>query len=100
MQLSISLKGSLVEHSSSEIIDIAGLEEIQKAVSQLIAADCRRFVRKMQEEFGVDCIDITKFAQAKWRNQIEEQVREGEFINDVRIVVTVKTKITDVGQTR
>ncbi len=98
--VNVFLKGSLVEHSDLIPVDKTRINEIEKVVSRVIAADCRRFIRKMQEDFGVDCIDITKFAQAKWRNELEEEIKEGDFIRNVQIVVNVKTKISDVGQTR
>lgn len=99
-RINIYLKGNLLEHSSLELVDETGLEEIQDAVSQTIATDCSRLIQKMQEDIGVDFIDITKYAKAKWGNEIQDQITEDDFIKYVRIVVKVKTSIMHMGQTR
>jgi len=99
-RIDISLKGSLLEHSSPELVDETRLREIQETVSQTIASDCRRLIQKMQEDIGVDFIDITKYAKAKWGSEIRNQIEGDDFIEDVRIVVNVKTSIVQLGQTR
>lgn len=98
--ITVFLKGNLLEHSSSEPVDETRLQEIQDAVSHTIASDCNRLIRKMQEDIGVDFIDITKYARAKWGNDIRDQIKEDDFIKHVRIVVKVRTSITHLGQTR
>jgi hypothetical protein len=98
--INIFLKGNLLEHSSLEPVDETRLGEIQDAVSQTIASDCSRLIQKMQEDIGVDFIDITKYAKAKWGNEIQDQIKENDLIKDVRFVVKVKTSIMHLGQTR
>lgn len=98
--ITIFLKGNLLEHSSPEPVDETRLQEIEDTVSHTIASDCNRLIRKMQEDIGVDFIDISKYARAKWGNDIREQIKDNDFIRNVRIVVRVKTSITHLGQTR
>jgi hypothetical protein len=56
---------------------------------QTTTSDCRRFIRKMPEDLGIDCIDIAKCALAKWGNERHEQIKTGDFIPNVRNVVNV-----------
>ena len=99
--ITVKLQGRLMEHYSQRFIidekpNITG-EEIERAVKKAIEKDCREFVKKMQEEFKVDCLDITKYALAKWRNELRDKVEE-DFIENVDIVVDVDVAIKEIGE--
>ncbi|MDD2402511.1 MAG: Ger(x)C family spore germination protein [Clostridia bacterium] len=99
--ITVKLQGRLMEHYSQRFIidekpNITG-EEIERAVKKAIEKDCREFVKKMQEEFKVDCLDITKYALAKWRNELQDKVEDG-FIENVDIVVDVDVVIKEIGE--
>lgn len=98
--ITVKLQGDVIEHSSQKFfIDTKNtmpLEEIEQAVKREIERDCRKFTQRMQEEFKVDCIDVTKYALAKWRKELKDKVEEG-FIENVKIVVDVEVKIKGVG---
>jgi hypothetical protein len=52
----------------------------------------------MQEDLQIDCIDISKYALAKWRKELQDQI-DHDFINErVNIHVDVKVTIKNVGE--
>ncbi|MDD2619977.1 MAG: Ger(x)C family spore germination C-terminal domain-containing protein, partial [Syntrophomonadaceae bacterium] len=55
------------------------------------------FVRMMQEELKVDCIDINKYAMAKWRKELTQIIDDEEFIQNAQINVQVKMHIRNTG---
>lgn len=99
-RISVKLKGMLVDHSrkTSFIKHEEMLKEINKAVADEIEEDCSSFVTRMQEEFGVDCIDIAKYALAKWRNELKDRVEQEDFIKKMRIIVDVQVDISTTGE--
>lgn len=99
--ITIKLTGELSEHSSRKaIIDSKNtmpLSQIEQAVKNEVQKDCREFIKKMQEEFKIDCIDVTKYALSKWRKELKDKAEEG-FIEKANIVVDVDVKIKDIGE--
>lgn len=96
--ITITLKGELVEHENP--VDLLSNPDYLSFIEEQIAADmeseCRDFIQKMQEEIKVDCIDISKYALAKWRNELEDSIDDG-FIEKVNINVDVKVHIQNTG---
>lgn len=96
--ITITLKGELVEHENP--VDLLSNPDYLSFIEEQIAADmeseCRDFIQKMQEEINVDCIDISKYALAKWRNELEDSIDDG-FIEKVNINVDVKVHIQNTG---
>ncbi|MDD3364895.1 MAG: Ger(x)C family spore germination protein [Syntrophomonas sp.] len=98
-QITIILEGSLAEHQTDKLF--TKNEDLRKMIEDQIAADVtedsKKFIKKMQEEYQVDCIDISKYALAKWRKELKDKVDE-DFIGDVNIKVEVKMKLNNVGE--
>ncbi|MCG8485605.1 MAG: Ger(x)C family spore germination protein [Clostridia bacterium] len=98
--VTIKLKGHLLERlavtSFFEENTIVTIEDIEKAIKEEIEKDCTEFIKKMQNEFKVDCIDITKYALAKWRNELMDKVEEN-FIENAEINVNVEVTIDSLG---
>ena len=96
--ITITLKGELIEHESSVILtqDRQFLPMIEEQIAVDIESECQTFIERMQGEFKVDCIDISKYALAKWRPELEDTVDEG-FIEKVNINVDVKVHIKNTG---
>ena len=94
----IILKCKLFEHiNKSNLSKNTELtKEIEKSVKTEIESNCRQFIQKMQEEYKVDCIDITKYALAKWRNELEPVV-DNAFIKKAEITLDVAVAISSSG---
>ena len=96
--ISITLAGHLAEHSSEDLF--TQNEELRTEIEDQVASDvtegCNKFIKKMQDQYKVDCIDISKYALAKWRNELEDKV-DKNFIENVDIKVDVKVKLENVG---
>jgi len=96
--ITISLAGNLAEHSSGVLFteDPKLHTEIEDQIASNVTEGCNKFIEKMQEEYKVDCIDISKYALAKWRKELQPKIDEG-FIENVDIKVDVKVKLQNVG---
>jgi Ger(x)C family germination protein len=98
-QIRIMLEGNLIDHQSTQLFtendDLRKMIEDQ--IENDIKEDCQKFIEKMQGEFQVDCIDISKYALAKWRKDLKNKVDQG-FIENVNIKVEVKMKLKNVGE--
>lgn len=71
--------------------------KVEKAVEGSVQKDCERFIRTMQNRYRVDCIDITKYALAKYRKDLEG--KETKVIDKAHIRVKVKVGIDNYGET-
>lgn len=99
-EITVKLEGMLAEQSLSGLImikDQKTVEMIENAVAREIEGDLQRFIQKMQNSYEVDCIDITRYALAKWRREIKDQVGS-EFIKNADINVKVKVHLKNVGE--
>ncbi|NLB88324.1 MAG: Ger(x)C family spore germination protein [Syntrophomonadaceae bacterium] len=98
--ITIILNGDLIEHFNIKNFDemLPYNKKIEKAVEERIKKECEDFIVQMQEEFKVDCIDISKFALAKWRSQLEKEIDNEDFITNAVINVKVKAKLDDIGE--
>lgn len=98
--ITITLDGDLVEHFNIQNFDkmIPYIKKIEKAVEEQVKKECEDFIVQMQKEFKVDCIDISKYALAKWRSELEKEVDNEEFITNAVINVKVKAEIDDIGE--
>ena len=96
--ITIILKGELIEHERSDVLtrDRQSLPKIEEQIAADIESECQSFIERMQGEFKVDCIDISKYALAKWRSELENTIDEG-FIEKVNINVDVKVHIRNTG---
>jgi len=97
--IKIKLTGTLIEHENEESLQKQPerLQDIEQTVAADIEQDCRDFIKKMQEELKVDCIDINKYALAKWRNELEDQI-DNDFIEKVKINVEVEVHLKNTGE--
>jgi Ger(x)C family germination protein len=98
--ITIKLQGSLEEHSHQAPVTEEHLKEIEKTVELQMKAQCEKFIKKMQEEIKVDCIDISKYALAKNRRALEKDIDNPEFIQYANIKVKVKVHLENTGESR
>lgn len=100
--VTIQLKGRLVElYSQQQFIaskPSITAQDVEKAIKKHVSEECTSFVQKMQEEFRVDCIDISKYALAKWRNELQDKVDKEDFIENATIIVDVDVHIEEFGE--
>lgn len=52
----------------------------------------------MQAEWQVDSIDVSRYALAKWRQELEKEA-DKDFISKTQINVIVKTQLLRFGET-
>lgn len=97
--IDVKLKCELVEHYSTEPLSGKGnlLKEIEASIKQDVENECNKVIKKMQEEYKVDCIDITRFAMAKWRSELKDEIEQG-FIEKVNIKANVNVHVFRKGE--
>ncbi len=97
--ITVMLEGNLVEHQFGKLFtqDENLRRIIEEQIASNIEAECNRFIDKMQEDYKIDCIDISKYAVAKWGKEVEDQVDQ-DFIENVNIRVKVKMKLKNNGE--
>jgi len=97
--IKIKIKGNLVERASTvSLIDHSEqLKAIERAAENQVRRDCYQFIDKMQNDWQLDAIDISRFALAKWRREIEPRV-DKDFIQNAHIRVKVEVKIDKFGE--
>jgi len=98
--ITIKLTGNLDEHSHQGPVTEKHLKEIEKTVEQQVKNQCEKFIKKMQEEIKVDCIDISKYALTKNRRALEKEIDNPEFIQYANIKVMVKVHLDKTGEAR
>lgn len=96
--IKINLKGPLVERFNTESLlkNPQALTEIQDQIAADITQESEMFIDKMQNEYQIDCIDISKYALAHWRKELTPLIDQG-FIEKADIQVELNVKITNVG---
>ncbi|MEQ8200563.1 MAG: Ger(x)C family spore germination protein [Syntrophomonadaceae bacterium] len=96
--ITITLKGDLIEHENRvQLLQESDyLPMVEEQIASKIEDECQAFIERMQGEFKVDCIDINKYALAKWRNELKDSI-DGGFIEKVKINVDVKVNIRNTG---
>lgn len=97
--IKIELAGSVVEDTSDRSLleSKDGLKKIEDIVAAYVERDCQRFIGRMQNEFQVDCIDISKYALAKWRNELQGTTDE-TVIPNASIRVQAEVKLDNFGE--
>ena len=97
--LDVKLKGDLVEYFYRACPDDKSslLKDIENSIKLDIEKQCMDFLKKMQKEYKIDCIDITRYARAKWHRDIIDEIDHG-FIEDVSINVNVNVDIFRKGE--
>jgi spore germination protein len=98
--ITIRLKGSLVECTQhcNFLQDPEKLKEIEDQVASTVTRDAYRFIEKMQDQYGFDCLDLNRYALAKWRAELEDTIDDPRFIKNATIRVKVKVKIQCIGE--
>lgn len=96
--IKINLQGPLVErfNKQSLIEDPQALTEIEDQIEKDIRQETEAFIEKMQNNYQIDCIDISKYALARWRKELTPVI-DKDFIDKADIRVEVKVKITNTG---
>lgn len=97
--ITIKIKGRLLERASSvSLIDNPDqLKAIEQAVENQTQSDCYQLIGRMQEEWKLDAIDISRYALAKWRQELERRI-DKDFIQKAHINVKVEVKIGQFGE--
>jgi hypothetical protein len=99
--ITIFLEGTLTERLSQQPVffgDRHYIKEVEQAIASNTKTGVEQFIRYMQEDLQIDCIDISKYALAKWRKELQDQI-DHDFINErVNIHVDVKVTIKNVGE--
>ncbi|SHG90086.1 germination protein, Ger(x)C family [Thermosyntropha lipolytica DSM 11003] len=92
--IKLKITGRLVEHYATNRLileDKNCIKDIEKALAGQIKKEGVKLIHRMQDEWRVDCLDITKYALAKWRKEIKDVVEEETFVKnaDIRLEVEV-----------
>lgn len=95
--IKISLLGILEEFNGTKEIDESKIAAIEQQVAAKIRSECRSLVQRMQEEYKIDCVDISKYALAKWRRELTPVIDDG-FIEHADIQVEVEVKLRNAGE--
>lgn len=95
--INIKLGGVLVESTKGKKIDDKYLKQIENAISRDIAGQGMQFIAQMQNEMKIDCIDINKYALAKWRRELQTTI-DSDFIENASIKVKVEVHLENTGE--
>jgi Ger(x)C family germination protein len=97
--VTISLKGNLAGHKNKENkVDKKFITLVEKNIQDDIERRCQEFIDKMQNEWKVDCIDLTKYPLAKDRQKLIKKNFSDIVQNQFHINVKVKVKISGYGE--
>jgi len=97
--VNIKIGGVIVENlNHPRSIDQECMACIENSVSRNIEGECQRFLSMMQNELKTDCIDINKYALAKWRRELTPVIDQEDFIQKARIKVKVEVKLENSGE--
>jgi Ger(x)C family germination protein len=96
--IKILLQGPLVERFTNQplLADPQALTEIENQIATDIRQEAEAFIEKMQNDYQIDCIDISKYALAHWRQELTPVI-DKDFIDKADIKVQVKVKIINTG---
>jgi len=97
--INVKINGQLIEHYNKKPLDKKSnlLKEIENSIKLDIESQCIDFIEKMQNEYKVDCIDITRYAMAKWRSELKDKIDQG-FIENVTIKANIDIEILRNGE--
>lgn len=99
-KIKLILNGTLVEHSDniSMLEEPGHLGEIEKQLETNTENECRSLIAKMQHVYGIDCIDISRYALAKWRPELINVIEDRDFVENMKIDLEVKVQIKHTGE--
>ncbi|MEA1962076.1 MAG: Ger(x)C family spore germination protein [Bacillota bacterium] len=96
--IKIEIHGCMVDHTNNTTeLSEKTSHAIAKQVAADIKSDCDKLIKKMQEEWEIDCIDISKYALAKWRKELTPVI-DNDFIQNTSIQVEVEVKLENCGE--
>ncbi|WP_054694148.1 Ger(x)C family spore germination protein [Syntrophomonas palmitatica] len=97
--INIKLHGVVVEHlNHAQTLDQECVDCIERSIANKVEGECQRFLAKMQNELKTDCIDINKYALAKWRRELTPVIDSEEFIQNARIEVKAEVALENAGE--
>lgn len=97
--IEMKIDGIIVEHLDHVAsIDKECMACVEDSVGRSIEGECRQFLDKMQNDLKTDCIDINKYALAKWRRELTPVIDQEEFIKNAKIEVKVKVHLENAGE--
>ena len=95
--LTISLQGDLVGHKNhANKVDKKFINLIEKNIKEDIERRSQEFINKMQNDWKLDCIDLTKYPLAQERQTLIK-TNFSDLMQHFHINVTVKVKIKGYG---
>jgi Ger(x)C family germination protein len=98
--IAIELRGTLQEYSRQGVIDKNQLNIIEESIEKEVKGQCESFIKKMQNELRLNCIDISKYALAKDRKALSDSIDNPDFIENADIRVEVKVRLKNTGEMR
>lgn len=98
-RITINLEGTLEEHGLPHtLVDQQDyIQKIEMQVARDIKRECEQLLTFVEQEYAVDCFDLSRHALARWRPELEDTIEE-DFWEMAEIEVEVKVKIKGVGQ--
>lgn len=97
-KVEVLLEGIITEHPSDKAIDLERTKRIEDFIAAQVENDCQQIIKTIQNEWKIDCIDISKYALAKWRRELEDTIDNEQFISQAQIQLDVKVKLTNSGE--
>ncbi|WP_368488224.1 Ger(x)C family spore germination protein [Clostridium sp. BJN0013] len=96
--INISLEGDLVTDTLYKNLqnNSKKVEEFNTEMSEDIKKECISFITKMKHTYKVDCLELGKFAAAKYGRHIEKDWNS--VVCNSEIDVNVKVKINKIGR--
>jgi hypothetical protein len=95
--LHVVLRGS-VTHLTRPAGTSVSLDQVERSLEQDLRQDMERFVRWMQQDLKADCIDISRYAMAKWKTDLADKIYDETFIGQASIRVSVDVQLKNYGE--
>lgn len=98
-KINISLEGVLEERGIPRPLTDQQhyLQKIEDQLAYDLQRECNQLLAYVEQEFALDCFDLSRHALARWRPELEDSI-EDHFWEMAEIDVKVKVKIKGVGQ--
>jgi Ger(x)C family germination protein len=102
-EITLRLSGRVAElitpGGSYRALDQEVYRSIETAVARQVQAQCEAFLSRMQHEWGVDCIDVSRYIAIQDRNHTLGDLDAG-LIRQAAVTVRVEVDLTEHGEIR
>lgn len=96
--IKLDLKGELISNNyyDNVAINLEITKKIEEDLKNTIEEECKEFIRKMQNEYKIDCLELGRYGVAMVGH--DTGIDWDKAVSNADIRVTAKVKITEIGR--